>query len=78
VRALKAKADVVVELAELAWADSSLMIDFVMLARRLRIQGHTLTLRDPQPHVAALLELVGLDRSPAVRIEQSAPVAALA
>lgn len=67
-----------VDLSELTWADSSLMLDFVMLARRLRSQGCTMELRDAQPQVVMLLELVGLDRSPSVRIEHSAPVAALA
>ena len=80
VRAIKARADVVVDLAELSWADPSLMVDFAMLARRLRAQGRALSLRDPQPQIAALLELVGLTRLPAVRIERTspAPVAALA
>jgi anti-anti-sigma regulatory factor len=80
VRAIKARADVVVDLAELSWADASLMLDFVMLARRLRAQGRILALRDPQPQIAALVQLVGLDRMPDVRIERSAPapVAALA
>lgn len=73
VRAMKSPADVVVDLAELSWADVSLMLDFVTLARRLRVQGHALELRDPQPQIAALLELVGLDRVPAVRIERSEP-----
>jgi len=71
---MKSSADVVVDLAELSWADVSLMLDFVTLARRLRVRGHTLALRDPQPQIAALLELVGLDRVPAVRIEHSQPV----
>ena len=73
VRAMKAQADVVVDLAELSWADASLMLDFMTLARRLRVQGFTLSLRHPQPQVAALLELVGLDRVPGVRIERSEP-----
>lgn len=76
VRAIKARTDVVVDLSELAWADVSLMLDFVTLARRLRVQGFTLVLRDPQPQIAALLELVGLDRVPSVRIERSAPAPA--
>jgi anti-anti-sigma regulatory factor len=76
VRALKAKADVVVDLAELSWADASLMLDFVMLARRMRAQGRVLTLRDPQPQIAALLQVVGLDRLPAVRIEHPVPLPA--
>jgi anti-anti-sigma regulatory factor len=64
-----------VELRDLAWADASLMLDFVMIARRLRRHGLTMTLREPQPQIAALLELVGLDRLPGVRIEPHAPVA---
>jgi anti-anti-sigma regulatory factor len=70
VRAIKAQGDLVVDLAELAWADASLMLDFVMLARRLRAQGRTLVLRNPQPQVTALLELGSLDRLSAVRIER--------
>jgi|SRR5215212_9696958 len=73
VRAMKTPSDVVVDLSELSWADVSLMLDFVTLARRLRVQGFALELRNPQPQIAALLELVGLDRVPAVRIEQSEP-----
>jgi len=79
-RALRAESDVVVELAELAWADASLMLDLVMLARRLRVEGRTLALRDAQPQIMALIELVGLDRTAGVRLERSTPasVAALA
>ncbi|MBS1871370.1 MAG: STAS domain-containing protein [Actinobacteria bacterium] len=73
VRAMKSHTDVLVDLAELSWADVSLMLDFVTLARRLRVQGFTLALRDPQPQIAALLELVGLDRVPGVHIERSEP-----
>ena len=78
--ALKATSDVVVELAELAWADTSVMLDLMILARRLRMQDRVLVLRDPQPQIAALLELVGLDRTPSVQLERTAdaPVAALA
>jgi anti-anti-sigma regulatory factor len=77
-RALKARADVVADLAGLSWADASLMVDFAMLARRLRAHERTLTLRDPQPQIAALMELVGLQKLPGVRVERTAaPVAAL-
>jgi anti-anti-sigma factor len=76
VRAIKARTDIVVDLSELSWADVSLMLDFVTLARRLRVQGLTLVLRSPQPQVMALLELVGLDRVPDVRITHQAPVLA--
>jgi ABC-type transporter Mla MlaB component len=71
VRAITAKADVAVELAELSWADVSLMLDLMMLARRMRARGNTLMLRDAQPQILAMLELVGLDRLPGVRLEQS-------
>jgi anti-anti-sigma regulatory factor len=76
VRAIKAHTDVVCDLAELSWADVSLMLDFVTIARRLRVQGYTLVLRNPQPQIAALLELVGLDRVPSVRIERAEPALA--
>ena len=71
---MKAHADIVADLSELSWADVSLMLDFVTLARRLRVQGLELVLRHPQPQIAALLELVGLDRVPSVRIERAEPV----
>lgn len=77
-RALKAKADVSVELAELSWADVSLMLDLMMLARRLRMQDRRLALLGAQPQVAALVELVGLDRMPGVELERPEPVAAYA
>lgn len=74
VRAMKARTDIVADLSELSWADVSLMLDFVTLARRLRVQGLELVLRHPQPQIAALLELVGLDRVPCVRIEHAEPI----
>lgn len=45
------------------------MLDFVMLARRLRAQGRTVALRDAQPQIVALIELVGLDRLQGVHVE---------
>jgi anti-anti-sigma regulatory factor len=80
VRAIRAQADLVIDLGALSWADASLMLDLVMLARRLRVHGRTVTILDAQPQIVALLELLGLDRLPDVRIERSAPapVAALA
>jgi anti-anti-sigma factor len=72
VRAIKAKSDIVIDLTELSWADASLMLDFVMLARRLRAQGRRMVLRNAQPQIVALIELVGLDRLPDVRIERLA------
>lgn len=67
-QALRAPADVVVELAELAFADPSLMLDFAMVARRLRKAGRQLTLRNAQPDIAVLIEYVGLHRLPGVAV----------
>ncbi len=61
-----------IDLTELTWADASLMLDFVMLARRLRAQGRTVALRNAQPQIVALIELVGLDRLDGVAIERAA------
>jgi anti-anti-sigma factor len=66
--ALKATRDVIVDLSELSFADPSLMIDLACLAQRLRARGRTLSLRDPQPHVRRLIELVGLHRLPSVLV----------
>jgi anti-anti-sigma regulatory factor len=75
-RALRAQADVVVDLTELVFADASLMVDLAMLARRLRAHGQALLLRGAQPQIRTLIELVGLHRLPGVRFE--GPAAALA
>jgi anti-anti-sigma factor len=68
-RAFRAEADVVVDLSELAFADASLMVDLAMLSRRLRRRGRALMLCGAQPQIRRLIELVGLDRLPGVRIE---------
>ena len=60
--------DVIVDLSDLHFADPSLMIDLACLARRLRAHGMTLSLRHPQPHINALIELVGLHKMPAVQV----------
>jgi anti-anti-sigma factor len=74
--ALSATRDVIVDLSELHFTDSSLMIDLACLAQRLRAQGRTLWLSGAQPNVRALIEAVGLHRLPAVRVAGSpAPVA---
>ena len=64
--ALRATRDVIVDLSELNFADPSLMIDLACLAQRLRAHGRKLFLRNPQPHVRRLIELVGLHRLPSV------------
>ncbi len=66
----------VVDLSELVFADSSLMLDFAMLARRLRAQGRAILLRGAQPQMRTLIELVGLHRLPGVKLE--GPMTALA
>ena len=56
-RALTSARDVVVDLSELSFADSSLMLDLAALARRLRHAGRTLRLTSPQPQILRLIEL---------------------
>ncbi len=67
--ALHAGRDVVVDLHELRFTDSSLMVDLAVLAQRLRSDGREMRLRAPQPQVQRLIELVGLHRLPAVALE---------
>ncbi len=74
VRALRSQTNVVVDLSELAFADSSLMLDLAVLARRLRARGRAVLLRAPQPQVMALIKHVGLHRLPAIRLEGPTPV----
>jgi anti-anti-sigma regulatory factor len=68
---------VTVDLHELAFADSSLMVDLAVLARRQRVQGRQLRLHDPQPQVRAVIEVVGLHRLPGVKLVGVAPALAL-
>jgi anti-anti-sigma factor len=70
-RALASKSDVVVDLTELTFADSSLILDLAIVARRLRRTGRQMLLREPQPQVLRVLEVVGLNRLPGVAIEES-------
>ena len=69
VRALQAQANVVVDLSELVFADSSVMLDLAVLARRLRARGGEILVRGAQPQVLALITHVGLHRLPAIRLE---------
>ncbi len=75
-RAIRSQADVIVDLSELAFADPSLMLDLAMLARRLRARGRGILLRDAQPQVRRLIEIVGLHRIEGVVLE--GPSAAVA
>ena len=67
--ALRASRDVIVDLSELRFADSSLIVDLAVLAQRLRADGRRLRLRAPQPQIRRLIELVGLHRMPAVALD---------
>jgi len=66
--ALKSEGDVVVDLSELVFADSSLVFDVAILAQRMRSHGRRLRVRQAQPQVARLIELVGLHRQPGVEL----------
>jgi anti-anti-sigma factor len=66
--ALTATRDVIVDMSELSFADSSLMIDLACLAQRLRARGRTLLLRHPQPPVRRLIALMRVDRLPSVLV----------
>jgi anti-anti-sigma factor len=66
--AIKAGRDVVVDLRGLSFADSSLMIDLAVLARRLRQNGRELILSGAQPQVQKLIEMMGVHRLPAVAL----------
>jgi anti-anti-sigma regulatory factor len=66
--ALRSTSDVIVDLRGLTFADVSLMLDLAVLARRLRAQGRRLLLDGAQPHIRKLIELMGLDKQPAVAL----------
>jgi anti-anti-sigma regulatory factor len=76
VRALKAQSDVIVDLSELVFADTSLMVDLAVLARRLRVGGRQILVRGAQPQVLKLIKQVGLHRLPGVRLEGPSPTLA--
>jgi anti-anti-sigma factor len=75
-RALAARTDVVVDLSDLTFADSSLMLDLAIVARRLRITGRRLHLRNAQPQVWRVIEVVGVHRLPGVVADGPTPVPA--
>jgi anti-anti-sigma regulatory factor len=64
---------VIVDLSDLVFADSSLMLDLAVLARRMRVRGRTILLRGAQPQIMTLIELVGLHRLPGVLVEMPEP-----
>jgi anti-anti-sigma regulatory factor len=75
-RAIRAQADVVVDLSELGFADISLMVDLALLAGRLRVGGRAILLRGAQPQIRTLIEMVGIHRLPGVELEGRPPIAA--
>jgi len=72
-RALRSQTDVTVDLTDLAFADSSVMLDLAVLARRLRTKGREILVRGAQPQVMMLIKHAGLHRLPAVRFEGISP-----
>lgn len=63
----------VVDLTELVFADSSLMLDLAMLASRLRARGWAIRLCGAQPQIRTLIETMGLHRMPGVKLEGTSP-----
>jgi anti-anti-sigma regulatory factor len=78
VLAFRAQSDVTVDLRDLSFADTSLMIDLAMLSNRLRRRGRALLLHGAQPQIMSLIEMVGLDHLPGVRVLGSPAVTAAA
>ena len=64
--AITTRQDVCVDLRGLTFADSSLMVDLAVLARRLRLDGRHCAFAAPQPQVQRLIETMGVHRLPAV------------
>ncbi len=62
----------IVDLSDLVFADTSLMLDLAVLSRRLRRRGRAILLRGAQPQIMTLIEMVGLDRLPGVRLDIAA------
>lgn len=60
-----------VDLSGLVFADTSLIVDLAVLSRRLRRHGRAILLRGAQPQILTLIEMVGLDRLPGVRLEMA-------
>lgn len=75
-RAFGAESDVIVDLSELVFADTSLMLDLAMVARRLRVRGQGLLLRGAQPQIRTLIEIAGLHRLPGILVEGPSPALA--
>jgi anti-anti-sigma regulatory factor len=68
VLAFRAQSDVLVDLRDLVFADTTLMVDLAMLSHRLRRRERRLFLHGAQPQIMHLIELVGLHRLPGVEL----------
>jgi anti-anti-sigma factor len=77
-RALATESDLVVDMRDLTFADSSFLLDLAIVARRLRRAGRLIRICSPQPQVWRVIELVGLHRLPGVVVEGPTPAPALA
>jgi anti-anti-sigma regulatory factor len=76
VLAFRAQSDVIVDLSDLDFADTSLMVDLAMLSNRLRRRDRKLVLQGAKPQVRYLIELMGLHRLPGVWLDGQVPAAA--
>jgi len=76
--AIRAQSDVIVDMRELVFADTSLIVDLAALSQRLRRRNKTLVLSGAQPQIRSLIEGVGLHRLPGVRLTGSGPLSAAA
>ena len=76
--AFRAQSDVTVDLRDLSFADTSLMIDLAMLSNRLRRRERALLLKGAQPQIMGLIEMVGLHRLPGVQVLAPASAPAFA
>lgn len=52
------------------------MLDFAVLARRLRHHGAAIMVRGAQPQIRTLIEMFGLHRLPGVQVEGISPTPA--
>jgi hypothetical protein len=66
-----------VDLSELVFADTSLMLDLVMLARRLGKRERTMRMRGAQPQIQRLIELLGVHRLPGIAVDGLDPGSAM-
>ncbi len=76
--AIRTHNDVIVDMRELVFADISLIVDLAALSQRLRRRGKALLLSGAQPQIMNLIESVGLNRLPGVRVVDPAALPAAA